>query len=150
MKQIRLTLVLLFIIVASSSYAIKHTDVKIGKINYHLVWRPTKRLCRVTSPEEGHYSGEITIPEEITYKNKVYPVTTIGAYAFCNDANVTEVIIPNSVTKIRIDAFLGCYGLTTLTIPNSVTDIDIDVFRAANLSTLIFEDGDVPITCLLK
>ena len=148
MKQIRLTLILLFIIVASSSYAKKYTDVKIGKINY-TIWYDTsdkKDYAEVTSPEEGHYSGEITIPEEITYKNKVYPVTTIGAYAFCNDANVTKVIIPNSVTKIRIDAFLGCYGLTALTIPNSVTDIDIDVFRAANLSTLIFEDGDVPIT----
>lgn len=148
MKQIRFTLILLFIIVASSSYALKYTDVKIGKINYTIWYETTdkKDYAEVTSSKEGHYSGEITIPKEITYNNKIYPVTSIGSYAFCNDANVTKVIIPNSVTKIRINAFLGCYGLTALTIPNSVTDIDVDVFRGANLSTLIFEDGDTPIT----
>ena len=148
MKQIRFTLILLCIIVASSSYALKYTDVKIGKINYTIWYETTdkKDYAEVTSSKEGHYSGEITIPKEITYNNKIYPVTSIGSYAFCNDANVTKVIIPNSVTKIRINAFLGCYGLTALTIPNSVTDIDVDVFRGANLSTLIFEDGDTPIT----
>lgn len=148
MKHIRFILILLFIIVASSSYAIKNKEVKIGKITYY-IWYETydkKDYAEVTSPKEGHYSGEIIIPNEITYNNKIYPVTTIGPYAFSNDINLTKVIIPNTVTKIEIDAFLGCRGLTALTIPNSVTDIDIDVFRGANLSNLIFEDGDMPIT----
>ena len=116
MKQIRFTLIVLFIIVASSSYALKYTDVKIGKINYTIWYETTdkKDYAEVTSSKEGHYSGEITIPKEITYNNKIYPVTSIGSYAFCNDANVTKVIIPNSVTKITKVSQVNKYQLACL------------------------------------
>lgn len=60
MKQIRLTLILLFIIVASSSYAKKYTDVKIGKINY-TIWYETsdkKDYAEVTSPEKDITVGK--------------------------------------------------------------------------------------------
>ena len=58
-------------------------------------------------------------------------VKVIGEYAFGNIrncSNVTEIIIPNSVTEIRKGAFARCYNLTSIMIPESVDRIEEAVF----------------------
>ncbi|MBP3688404.1 MAG: leucine-rich repeat protein, partial [Bacteroidaceae bacterium] len=44
---------------------------------------------------------------------------------YINGQEVTDLVIPNSVTKIGYCAFDGCSGLKSVTIPESVTNIDI-------------------------
>ena len=70
-------------------------------------------------------SGDITIPESVTYNGVNYTVTAIGARALYGcDGLIGSLIIPNSVTSIGERAFYDCDGFTgQLTIPNSVTSI---------------------------
>ncbi len=70
-------------------------------------------------------SGEIIIPEEITYKDVAYSVsiTNIGNYTFHGCSGLTSITIPNSVTRIGSYAFRDCSGLTSITIPDSVKSI---------------------------
>ena len=44
------------------------------------------------------YSGDIVIPESITFENSIYSVTSIGNQAFNCCTYLTSVTIPNSVT----------------------------------------------------
>ena len=97
------------------------------------------------------YSGNVVIPESVTYEGNTYSVTSIGyaAFFYCKGltdvtipgsvtsigrsafdscSSLTEVTIPGSVTSIGYSAFSGCSGLTEVTIPNSVTSIGDDVF----------------------
>ena len=74
------------------------------------------------------YSGEVTIPNKVTYKGKTYSVTLIGYGAFSSCSGLTSVVIPNSVTSIGDRAFEGCSGLTSVVIPNSVTSIGVYAF----------------------
>ena len=72
---------------------------------------------------DNKYSGDIVIPESITYNGSKYSVTSIGDWAFSYCTGLTSITIPNSVTSIGDGAFSGCSGLTSITIPNSVTSI---------------------------
>lgn len=76
----------------------------------------------------GVYSGNIIIPETITYNNTTYSVTSIGEDAFYK-SGITSVTIPNSVTSIGENAFLDCHQLEFVTIGSSVTTIGEHAFR---------------------
>ena len=80
----------------------------------------------------NEYSGEIVIPETITYSDKTYSVTSIGSGAFYWCSGLTSVTIPNSVTSIGVEAFSSCYGLISVTIPNSVTSIGYRAFDSCS------------------
>ena len=87
----------------------------------------TKKASLTSHPQK--YSGDVVIPESITYENVVYTVVQIGWRAFQNCTGLTSVSIPNSVTVIYEDAFKGCSGLKSIEIPNSVTTIGNSAFN---------------------
>ena len=81
---------------------------------------------------DNKYSGDIVIPESITYENSKYSVTSIGESTFFKCSGLTSITIPNSVTSIGDFAFWYCYGLTSVTIPNSVTSIGESAFEGCS------------------
>ena len=73
------------------------------------------------------YSGNVVIPDEVTYMNRTRKVTSIGN-AFFGCTGLTSVTICNSVTSIGKRVFYGCSGLASVTIGNSVTSIGEKAF----------------------
>ena len=95
----------------------------------------------VTSGEK-EYSGNIVIPESITFENSIYSVTSVGDKAFASCSGLTSITIPNSVTSIGKEAFYRCSGLTSVTIPNSVTSIGNYAFdNCSSLQSIIIPPG---------
>ena len=91
-------------------------------VGYEYAYRPT---------------GDLVIPETVTYNGVTYSVTKIGDYAFNTCTGLTSVIIPSTVTFIDISAFGDCIGLTSVTIPSSVTVIEDWAFsRCSNLTSI--------------
>ena len=86
---------------------------------------------------DNEYSGDIVIPESITYNGSKYSVTSIGELAFIYCSGLTSIAIPNSITSIGKSAFEGCSGLTSVTIPNSVTSIgESTFFKCSGLTSI--------------
>ena len=68
-------------------------------------------------------SGDVVIPEEVTFMGTTYQITRIGDDAFYSCVGMLSVEIPNTVTTIGNNAFGECQYLASVTIPSSVTSI---------------------------
>jgi len=86
-----------------------------------------------------HYAHHLYSDDNTEITNLVIPnsVTSIGDLAFRYCSSLTSVTIPNSVTSIGNSAFTSCSGLTSITIPNSVTSIGSYAFNCENLATVV-------------
>ena len=98
----------------------KAEEVTIDGIKYDVV---TKAKQATVIGSETKYSGDIVIPNKITYNDVIYSVTSIGEKAFYCCYGLTSIEIPNSVTSIGDEAFYNCRELTSVVIGNSVTSI---------------------------
>lgn len=111
---------------------------------------------------------EVVIPETVTdfgatlnadgtaasgglfYKSAVEKIvlpegmTELPAGIFNQAANLKEVNIPSTVTKIGVQAFGGS-GLETLTVPATITEIGYGAFRDMKSLTSVTIEGDVDI-----
>ena len=89
--------------------------------------------------EEGHlvvsgydkagFKDNAKIASSITYKQNTYEVLSIGDKAFNECTGLTNITIPNSVTRIAFYVFKDCTNLTSITISNSVTSIGNGIFE---------------------
>lgn len=68
-------------------------------------------------------SGTVVIPDAVTKDGKTYAVREIGKNAFNGNAQIKEVVIPNSVTKIGELAFANCASLESVAMGSGVTEI---------------------------
>ncbi len=66
----------------------------------------------------------------------------IGKQAFSGCINITNIVLPDSVTNIGDSAFNGCHSLTNITIPDSVTSIGEDAFyNCTSLTSITIPDS---------
>jgi len=70
-------------------------------------------------------------------------ITYIGWGAFEGCTYLTNITIPNSVTKIDTVAFVNCTSLASITIPNNVFNIGFGAFSGCtSLTTLTVNSGN--------
>ncbi len=62
----------------------------------------------------GGYSGQVIIPQTITYNSIEYTVTAIGDNAFKGDDNLTSVSMPLTIKRLGDKAFFQCKGIITI------------------------------------
>ena len=128
MKKFLLSLLMFLPLVASSQEDVSRGIDTIDGIRYDFCVGNYAKVIFITYGGSVEYSGDITIPESVTYNGENYSVTKIGGEAFKGCGNLTSVSIPNSVTSIGPWAFEDCSSLTSITIPNSVTSIPEKAF----------------------
>lgn len=84
-----------------------------------------------------NYTGTIADWCKIKFENFYSNPNSYSHHFFINDVEITNLVIPNSVTTIRDYAFTCCDGLTSLTIPRSVTMIGQEAFfNCPNLTSV--------------
>ena len=137
MKQFKLTFMLTLFMSMVGANAFSTVSFQLPNddgvmIYYRLNDQETE--ASVTNPSSypfETYSGDIKIPESVTYLGKTFPVTSISAGAFSmgpySTISITSIRIPKSITKIGDEsggAILGCLDLASIIVEsgNSVFD----------------------------
>ena len=73
------------------------------------------------------YSGNVVIPEIVTYQGVTYPVTSIGKWAFYDCDELTSIHIPKSIKRIEgQQAFGSCENLSVVDIESLEAWCSID------------------------
>lgn len=131
---------LFFFIIFSGSLFSQHM---VDSIYYNILTDSTvevtfdeSRVVIGTWRDDGSYWGDVVIPEQIEIDSSVFIVTQIGDSAFFCSRNLTSILIPSTVTSIRIRAFNYCENLTSVSIPNSVTSIGSGAFASCDLTSV--------------
>lgn len=91
---------LVFILIALFTLSVSAEDVEIDGIYYNLISKGN--IAEVTGC--NHRSGDVVIPEAVTYNDVAYSVTTIRKNAFTG-CSLNSIEIPSSITKICQEAF---------------------------------------------
>ena len=124
------------------SVAVNAHDFEIAGI-YYSITDETNKTVEVTyrgsfsDDYSNEYTGDVVIPETVTYNSVTYSVTSIGHFAFSGCRSLTSIEIPNSVTGFGNYAFRYCRDLTSIEIPNSVTSIGSYAFEGCSGLTSI-------------
>ena len=92
----------------------------------------TAELALFSSSEK-----EVVIPENVTYNDVTYSVTSLGASCFAYRFPLTSVTIPSSVTSLGDNCFYYCSSLTSIDIPSSVTSLGSSCFEGCSSLTSI-------------
>ena len=82
-------------------------------------------------------SGDIIIPETVSYNNVTYTVTTIGGLAFYCDHKVTSIRMPNTMKTVKREAFIYASELKSVYFPSSIEKVEWYAFSTnANLTSI--------------
>ena len=67
---------------------------------------------------------------------------SIGNSAFCGCISLTNITIPDSVTKIGENAFENCFGLESITLPDSLETIgDLAFINCKSLKAITIPEN---------
>ena len=111
----------------------------------------TATLCLRNGQFSNQYSGDIVIPETVTYEwivdgvdyRGTYRVIAVGDKAFQYCFNLTSVTLPSSITYIGEWAFMGCSRLASITIPRDVTSFgELPFGGCSSLTSITVEEGN--------
>ena len=123
----------------SSTSQVCIMDSQRKKIWYNID-KKTKSATVIKSPENEQYSGTVTIPNEIMYKDKFYIVTEIADDAFSNCMKLERVTIPKGVEMINKALFDSCKELVTI-------DVDRDNSNYCSYFGVLYNKSKTELKC---
>ena len=138
MKKIALYLIFAF----GAIVATAQTRFDVDGLTYEIL----SESDRTVEVHDGsNASGELSIPETVSYNGVNYTVTTIGESAFESCSSLTTVTIPNSVTTISKGAFINCDRLIMINVDsknNYYKSIDGVLFNSDATTLIQYPKGN--------
>ena len=122
--------------------AIELLEFTVDGIKYKMTAEDKVSVTYPTTDKPGSsnpnpYTGDITIPAQVTYEGKTYDVTGIGNYAFRN-SSITSISLPEGLISLGKEAIYKTQ-ISEITVPNSVTTLgESCISENASLQTLTF------------
>lgn len=112
-------------------------------LNYSVVSGNTVKVA--SQGNSASLSGKIEIPSTVINNGSSYSVTEIEDNAFIECKNITEIVVPETVTTIGGGSFAYCSSLKTLDLGSGVKTIGADLYTGLYaLQTVISRNTTPP------
>lgn len=85
--------------------------------------------ARLVAPETGKYSGDIVIPEKISYNDLEYPVSAVSDNSFAWGSNLISVKFLSKFTSLPHQCFYDIRTLTSVKLPSELTTLPDSCFN---------------------
>lgn len=121
---------MLSLIAVGSTLAVDAANYYHNGIKYtYTAGNTTKGLAIAKSDAtSGAYAGDIVITSPHVIDGIEYPVVSVAATAFKNNANITSIILPDDCITIPRGCFTGCTGLKKVRLSEKLTVFNGNVF----------------------
>ena len=144
MKKLLFVFTLLSVLLPLRARIIYEGDgtVLINGVYYDLMYNDvTQERTAWVSSGDIKYTGDIVIPQSVTYNEKTYKVTNVDLYKD-NSQNVTSVSLPEGIIEVGLSEcaitsltipssvqslyLYKCYGLTSINLPNNLKSLGVN------------------------
>ena len=96
-------------------------DNMVAVVNGIKYWLDAKQ--KTAKVLKNDYSGDIVIPETVTYDNASYKVTSLGKECFFFNRSLTSISLPAGITSLGDYCFYGCSSLISISLPSGITSL---------------------------
>ena len=96
-------------------------DNMVAVVNGIKYWLDAKQ--KTAKVLKNDYSGDIVIPETVTYDNASYKVTSLGKECFFFNSSLTSISLPAGITSLGDNCFAGCSSLISISLPSGITSL---------------------------
>ena len=122
--------ILTMLLCMSFFHAIAQETVTVDNIKYYI-----ENGEATIAVQDENLSGDIVIPESISYNGNNYVVIRATNGAFQN-TDITSIILPNSITALGNICFRFCHNLTSVKLPDNITSLGDETFMNCNITKL--------------
>lgn len=91
------------------------------------------------------YSGNVTIPAQVTTGGTTYAVTAVGDNAFRNCSGLTAITLGENIATVGNRAFMACSALQQVTITPAVTSLGDYAFADCKAMQKLILNNDAPL-----
>lgn len=130
-------MVMILLTICAKSFS--NTKFVVGGIGYEV--RYDNVSVSVIPLTDSYYSGDIVIPEVVTYNNKKYIVNYVGLEAFRGCLNLKSITLPSTISYITHYSIKGCDSLERIYMSSPVDWSKCD-FNGLPKDCIIYVDGE--------
>lgn len=127
-------------VMASVVLQARAQDIEAGGIFYNIISETQVEVTSAWHLGVNRYEGCIILPEKVYCDGVNYDVAAIAPRAFWQ-SRVTEVQIPNSVTRIGDAAFADADELTSITLPLGLQVVSDFMLAGTDLRHVVLPEG---------
>ena len=111
--------------------------------NVCVTYMPIEGASNRTNLKEANkaYTGDIVVPDAVTYQNISFKVTAVNDSAFFEAANITSLSLPDAITTIGKNVCYDCTGMTGIKFPANLKSLGDYALAYTKIQEAVLPEG---------